>query len=619
MALHPKSETSADPRAADTAPTNEAAAHRPAADEALVEASVSFDPADDAVEPAAVVPAEDGKSAEALAAPDAKGKRGGTAASAVVAGGILLSRITGLVRVRIFAQYLGTSLYADVFNAALKGPNFLQNMLGEGTLSASFIPVYSELLQDGKEEEAGRVAGAIFAILVAVAGAIALIGIALAPLMVAVFLPGFEGERRELAIVVTRILFPMAGVLVLSAWSLGILNSHRSFFLPYFAPVFWNAAMIATLFLFGGSMSLYRLTVALAWGALIGGALQFLVQLPGVLRREKKLRLSFGRGIAGVREAVTNAGPAIMGRGVVQISSWADTFLASLLAVGAVATLNYATTLYLLPISLFGMSVAAAELPELARDRGAGEASVLRERTVGALRRIAFYVVPSFVGYIALGYVVVSGLYQTGEFGADDTLVVYLVLAGFSLGLLATTASRLFSSTFYALRDTHTPARYATVRVIVTVLTGIILMLQFEAVRVEKWGIAVPGGVFSELRVAGQPMGALGLAIGASFGAWAEWILLKRALRERIGSVGAGAGPLARMFAAALAAAAAGAAVWYLLPAGAWDFLPGWSRRIVSAAVILGMYGAVYFGAAALLGLDQAGALFRRARGLLGR
>jgi len=155
-----------------------------------------------------------------------------TPGSVLVAAGIFLSRIAGLVRERVIATYFGTGLHADVLGAGLRMPNVLQNLLGEGTLSASFIPVYSELLGQGRTKEAGRVAGAMFGLLLAVAGTIALLGILLAPLLVDVFLPGFEDRRRELMIEIVRILFPMTGVLVLSAWALGILNSHRHFFLP---------------------------------------------------------------------------------------------------------------------------------------------------------------------------------------------------------------------------------------------------------------------------------------------------------------------------------------------------------------------------------------------------
>jgi putative peptidoglycan lipid II flippase len=562
---------------------------------ALGEAALAQDPADEAVEPAAAVP---------------KPARSSTAASAMVAGGILLSRVAGLVRTRVVAMFFGTSAYSDVFAAGMRMPNLLQNLLGEGVLSASFIPVYSELLHQGRKKEAGRVAGAIFALLFAAAGALALVGLLLAPFIVTVFMPGLDRERYELTVAVTRIVFPMAGILVLSAWALGILNSHRSFFLPYFAPVLWNAAMIATLLAFGRGMEPAELVIALAWGALAGGVLQFAVQLPGVLKLERDLKLGFGRGVEGVREAVRNAGPAVVGRGVVQISGYLDYFFASFLAAGALATLQFAQLFYMLPISLFGMSVAAAELPELSRQREAG-AEVLRQRASGGLERIAFYVVPSFVAFALLGDVVVATLLQTGEFDRADTLIVYFTLFAFSLGLLATTASRLLSSTFFALRDTKTPARYAIVRVALSAAISVILMLQFEDIRVERLGLNLPGGIFSDVRIGGRQLGVVGLALGTGIAAWVEWALLKRALRSRIGAVGAGGGPLTRMFVAALAGAAAGWGVRLLLPDGFHPFLGG--------VLVLGVFGAVYFGVAAALGLSQAGAIFRRIGGMLGR
>ncbi|HYR10587.1 MAG TPA: murein biosynthesis integral membrane protein MurJ [Longimicrobium sp.] len=565
----------------------------PPGPEAIEAGALSSDPDDEAVEPPAVVP---------------EAARSSTAASAMVAAGILLSRVAGLVRLSVFAHYFGTSKYADVFSAGLRMPNVLQNLLGEGTLSASFIPVYSELLHQGRKKEAGEVAGAIFALLLAAAGALALIGVVLAPILVSIFLPGFEGERRELTIRVVRIIFPMTGLLVLSAWSLGILNSHRNFFLSYFAPVVWNAAMIATLIAFGGRFTEDRLVMALAWGALAGGALQFLVQVPRVLKLNREIKVRWAPRLPQVRETLRNAGPAVMGKGVVQISAYLDNVLASFLAAGAVSTLQYAQTLYILPISLFGMSVAAAELPELARQRASG-GEVLQARASAGLERIAFYVVPSFIAFALLGDVVIATLLQRGEFDRNDTLLVYLTLLGFSLGLVATTASRLLSSTFFALRDTKTPARYATLRVVISLVLAIVLMLQFESITVAGW--RTPPGIFSGLRIGGAPLGAVGLALGSGVGAWMEWYLLKRSLRQRIGPVGAGAGPLGRMFAAAIAGAALAWGMRILLP----NDLP----TLITGVLVLGVYGATYFAVAAALGLDQAGAIFRRIKGMLGR
>jgi putative peptidoglycan lipid II flippase len=527
---------------------------------------------------------------------------GGTASggSFLVAGGILLSRLAGLVRERVFAQYFGTSLYADVFRAGLRMPNVLQNLLGEGTLSASFIPVYAELLEQGRHREAGRVAGAIFALLLALAGVLALIGVLLSPLLVTVFLPGFDGERRELSIAVSRILFPMAGVLVLSAWSLGILNSHRRFFLPYVAPVLWNAAMIATLVALGGALSPERLVVALAWGALLGGALQFLVQIPWVLGLERELRVSWVTRVAGAKEAVRNAGPAILGRGVIQISGWVDLVLASFLAAGAVASIGYAQVLYVLPVSLFGMSVAAAELPELSRRRSEAVA-VLRDRTRAALSRVAFYVVPSFIAFVALGDIIVAALYQTGAFDRSDTLLVYFTLCGYAVGLLASTSSRLLSSTCFALRDTRTPARSAAVRVSVSAVLGAVLMVQFEPIA--PFGQQIGPGLLGGLAVGGQPLGAVGLALGAGLAAWIEVTLLRRALTPRIGSIALPAPHWLRMFGAGMAAAGAGWIVRLLLP----ELHP-----IPTAGFVLSAFGVTYFAAAHALGLSEAGVVLSR-------
>lgn len=541
-------------------------------------------------------------------APEKKAPASGTAASALVAAGILLSRVAGLVREAATAAFLGTTLYADAFRAGLRMPNILQNLLGEGTLSASFIPVYSELLHEGRKEEAGRVAGAIFALLFALAGALSLIGVALAPVMTSVFLPGFTGEQRELTIQISRIIFPMTGVLVLSAWSLGILNSHRKFFIPYVAPVLWNVSIIAALFAFAGRVSLYNLVIAAAWGALIGGALQFAVQLPWVLRLERSLKIRWDLKREGVRSAVRSAGPAVMGRGVVQLSAYADAVLASFLAAGAFSTFTYAMTLYILPVSLFGMSVAAAELPELARQRTAAH-EVLRQRARDGLERIAFYVIPSFVAFMALGDVVVATLYERGQFGRADTLNVWVALAGLALGLLATTTSRLLSSTFFALRDTKTPARYATVRVVLSIILGILLMLSFEGVK--KGVIDIPAGPFGDVRVAGRQIGVFGLALASGIAAWVEWSLLKRALRRSIGGVGARGPVLARMFAAALAAAAAGWGVKLLLPADLGSILRG--------VLVLGTFGLVYFAVSAVLGVEEMRALLGRVRRLAGR
>ena len=520
--------------------------------------------------------------------------RSSRAASFLIAAGILLSRVVGLIRNRVVATYFGAGMHADVLAAGLRMPNVLQNLLGEGTLSASFIPVYSSLLGQGRTKEAGRLAGAMFALLLGIAGVVALLGVLLAPVFVTIFTPGFVGHQRELMIDFVRIIFPMTGVLVLSAWALGILNSHRKFFIPYFAPVMWNVAIISAFIGFHGRVSLDGLLMAAGWGALVGGFLQFGIQLPWVLKLEREIRLTTGRQDSAFKEVIRNAGPAIMGRGVVQVSTYVDMILASLLGLGAVARIQFAQTLYVLPVSLFGMSVAAAELPELAREHG-GATEALRERAVAAARRVSFFVVPSFVAFLMLGQVIVAGIYGAGRFGSADVIAVWLILAAYSLGLLASTSTRIYQSAFFALRDTKTPARVATLRVLTAAICGAVLMLQFQPITIRS--LTIPGGLFSDLRVAGSSLGPVGLALGAAAGAWLEWTLLYRSLRKRIGEVGAGLTHLARMFAAALIAGAAGYGVKVAV---------GPLHPIIVAVLVLGTFGAVYFGVARLMGLSEA-------------
>ncbi|PYP66270.1 MAG: murein biosynthesis integral membrane protein MurJ, partial [Gemmatimonadetes bacterium] len=247
----------------------------------------------------------------------------------MVAAGILASRLLGVVRQSLMARYLGATsgIAADAFMAAFKIPNLLQNLFGEGALSASFIPVYSNLLARQEREEAGRVAGAVAAILAFVTAVLVLLGVLLTPYLIPLIAPGFTGEKRDLTIALTRVLFPGAGIFVLASWCLGVLNSHRRFFLSYVAPALWNVAMIAALVGFGGRQDRITLAVTLAWASVAGAALQFLIQLPTVLRLVPGLRLSPDYTRANVRRILTNFTPVFFSRGVVQVSTYIDQLL----------------------------------------------------------------------------------------------------------------------------------------------------------------------------------------------------------------------------------------------------------------------------------------------------
>jgi putative peptidoglycan lipid II flippase len=309
-----------------------------------------------------------------------------------------------------------------------------------------------------------------------------------------------------------------------------------------------------------------------------------LVQLPLVLRLAGRLRFGMSDH---VRAVVHNFVPVFGSRGVVQISAYVDVWLASFVSrvfKGAVSGLSTAQTLYMLPVSLFGMSVSAAELPEMSS--ALGDHGYLNRRLNNGLRQIAFFVVPSAMGFLALGDVIAAGLFQHGHFTHADAVYVWGILAGSSVGLLAQTLGRLYSSTYYALRDTRTPLRFAIVRVLLTTGLGYLFALPLPRwLGIDpRWGVA-------------------GLTSSAGIAGWVEFTLLRRTLNRRIGPTGLPASLVARLWGAALVSAAAG---W-----GVKLAIGHHNVRLVAIAVV-GAYGVVYFAATMLLGVEESRGTIRR-------
>lgn len=525
-------------------------------------------------------------------------RRGG---ALFVAAGILLSRLAGLIRQRVFASLLGTSAAADAWNAAFKIPNFLQNLLGEGVLSASFIPVFAALRASGPEgeEEARKLAGAVAGLLALLLSLFTLAGVLATPLLIDLIAPGFTGDKRELTIRLVRVFFPGIALLVLSAFCIGVLNTHRRFFLSYAAPVIWNFAQIGAL-LWGGHLRLgqHELAIWAAWGSVAGALLQLLLQLPLVLTLLRGLPLSLGRGDRHVGEVVASFLPVVAARGVVQVSAYLDSFIASWLPTGAVAALGYAQTLYLLPISLFGMSVSAAALPAMSEAHGARGSEeerngALRAQVEQGMRTIAWPVVLTVVTFVVLGDVVCAALFQTGRFGRAEVRFVSLLLAASALGVLAATLGRIVSSGFYALRDTRTPLKLAALRVTLGGGAGLWAAL---------W---LPG------RLGIDPsLGAAGLSLASALAGVVEFLLLRRALAARVGPLALETAWLSKLWLAAGAAGACGVGA-----ARALAHAPRWlSHPVPLAAVALSLTGAVYLGLTLALGVPEARAALARVR-----
>ena len=499
--------------------------------------------------------------------------------AARVGAGILITRLLGFVRERIFAHYFGDGVAADAYRAALKIPNVIRNLLGEGTLSASFIPVYAGMIERGDQDGARRLAGIIASILVALAAVAAFAGVILAPVITDIAAPGFDGPTRALTIRLVEIMFPMAGVLILSAWCLGILNTHRQFFLSYVAPAMWNVVQIATLVVFGALLwTGTRLVVALAWGALAGSIAQLAVQLPHTLRAVGRVRWGFDMNANGVRTVMRAWIPVVFGAGVYQISSIIDTALASFLEQGAVAILGYAQLIAILPVSLFGASIAAVALPELSRDAVSQAHDEIRAKLADAVRRLAFFVIPAAIGCAVLASDLVATLFQTGAFGPTQTAIAAGVLAAYSIGIPAQASVKLLASGHYALGDTKTPVRVA----ILSVITSAVLAY-----------------------VAMQTFGPAGIALGAAAGGNLNMVLNYTFLRRRLGMVLTA--PHLRAIALGIGSSVlAGTAAWFV--AGQLTGAAPWMSALGAGAAFALVYGA----ATTVAGHPEALAILRR-------
>ncbi|MFI5228893.1 MAG: murein biosynthesis integral membrane protein MurJ [Gemmatimonadales bacterium] len=519
--------------------------------------------------------------------------------AALVAAGIFLSRILGLVRTHYLSGALGQSIDADAWVYASRIPMFLNNLFGEGSLSASFIPVYAGLVRDGDDVEAGRTAGAVAAALGLVVAVGVALGVTFAGPITTVIASGLNAPGKEatraLTIHLTRILFPSAGLVLMCAWCLGVLNSHRRFFMSYAVQGISNLVVITALLLFRHNASLEYIVIRVAWASVVGAAAMFLVQLPRVLKLVPRLRLSLDFSHGPTRVVLRNALPAFVGRGVNQISGFIDLWIASYLPSTLAGLLGYSQNLYMLPVSLFGMSISAAELAEMSHVHGevGDEAytATLRSRLDTGLRRIAFLVVPSAMAFFALGGVIVALIFEGGRFNRAATELTWSIVAGSGVGLLASTLGRLYSSTYYVLRDTKTPLAFATVRVILTTVLGWLF-----AIYLPRWiGLDAKWG-------------AAGLTASAGVAAWVEFTLLRRALNQRIGRTGLRQSFVALLW---LSAGVSAAVAW-----GLKLLLPD-HRPIVAGTLVVAVYGLVYFAATAAFRIPESRQMIARARRML--
>jgi putative peptidoglycan lipid II flippase len=391
----------------------------------------------------------------------------------------LLSRLFGLARDSVIAYVLGTKAAADAFYVALRIPNLLRRMFAEGNLTLSFIPVFTESLHRSRRE-AREVADVTFTLMLFILVAVSLLGVVGASFFVRLTALGFteDPEKFALTVSLTRITFPYLLFVSIGALMMGILNARKHFITPALAPVFMNVGIIF------GALVLSRFfdvpSVGIAWGVIVGGVLQILIQVPVLIRHGFLPRLSFNFKMPAVRKIGRLMLPTLWGSAAYQINLLGITFMASFLPTGSVSYLWYADRVIEFPLGIFAISLATVTLPTLSDQAAQKKYDKMRETFRGVLSMVWLLNVPAAVGLAVLAKPILALLFYRGGFGVESTLLTARTLVFFAIGLPFVSASRITISAFYAVQEAKRPVWAANITVLVTIFFGAVLLFPLQ-------------------------------------------------------------------------------------------------------------------------------------------
>ncbi|WP_319408861.1 murein biosynthesis integral membrane protein MurJ [uncultured Desulfosarcina sp.] len=402
-----------------------------------------------------------------------------TRAAGVVGAATLLSRIFGYVRDMVLASFFGAGMTTDAFIAAFRIPNLLRRLFGEGSLSIAFVPVFTETLLKGSREEGLRLAASALKLLLVFLSVITVIGVVAAPLIIQAVAPGFSTlpEKMALTVTLTRIMFPYTILIGLVALCMGILNALGHFAAPAIAPVLLNLAMIGAVFAvsrFSDSETVQ--VIGLASGVLLGGVLQLALQLPYLVKHGVRFWVRSGLWHPAMKKVGFLMLPTIFGAAVYQINILVGTLLASLLPEGSVSYLYYADRLVQFPLGIFAQAAATAVLPSLSRQAASSDQAGMGDTFGHAMSLVLFITIPAMVGLIVLREPIVALLFKRGAFDARTTRLTSDALLYYAVGLWAFSAVRIVVSMFYAMQDTRTPVKTATIAIAANIFFGMALM-----------------------------------------------------------------------------------------------------------------------------------------------
>jgi putative peptidoglycan lipid II flippase len=475
----------------------------------------------------------------------------------IVSAAVALSRVSGLVREIVMARLFGAGMAYDAFLLAFRIPNLTRDLFAEGALSSAFVPKFTEYLTNRSREDAARLARLVATALILIVGTGCALGAFFAPELVAIFAPGFKGVpgKFELAVRLTRIMFPFLLLVALAAQAMGVLNALNQFGIPALSSTFFNLGSVGfglvIGWILGPTVGMMPIE-GMAWGVVLGGALQLIVQLPSLAREGFQFRPEFDRHEPGLRHILTLMGPAILGNAAVQINVMVNTSFAAGVfdpvrgLNGPVSWLSCAFRFMQLPLGLFGVAIASATLPAISRSAAAGKMDDFRKTLARSLGLVFLLTVPSAVGLAILGPSMIGAVYEGGRFNSYDTDQTAAALAAFSVGLAGYSALKVLTPAFYALKDSRTPMIVSLLNVLVNYFTAKML-----------------------LKTAG--MGHEGLAVTTSVVAIFGFLTLFWILRNRIGGIHGR--ELLSSFTRVLGAAAVMALAVYLSHQAIWSWI----------------------------------------------
>ncbi|MGB7069727.1 MAG: murein biosynthesis integral membrane protein MurJ [Pyrinomonadaceae bacterium] len=547
----------------------------------------------------------------------------------IVSVAVMFSRVLGLIREMIFSRFFGAGFLYDAFLVGFRVPNLLRDLFAEGALSAAFVKVFTDYQLKNSEREAWRLASLVFNGLAVVLSIVCLFGILLSPFIVKVITYNYTGnpnyyyppEKAALAALLMQIMFPFILLVALAALAMGVLNTKGKFGIPASASTAFNICSILfglafAYWLSGGSWEMSTdnnaipsiagqwAIIGMSIGTLIGGAAQFLIQLPSLFKVGFRFSSFLSFSDPGVKRVMRLMAPAIIGTSAVQVKVLVDTMVASGID-GGVSWLSYSFRLMQFPIGVFGVAIGTAAIPALARLAAGNDMSNFRTTLAGAIKLVFLLTIPSACGLIVLGEPIVRLLYERGKFSSFDTNMTAWSLAAYSIGLAGYAAIKVLSPSFYALDDAKTPMYVSLASIIVHVVTsfGMMQVLSTVGVTPER-----PYG-----------FGHVGVALATSTVATVNFIALMILMRKRIGRIGGRdiLMSLAKVLAASLVMSAICYASYHLITQ--WFAEKHLIVNLLEAFVPIGLGGVAFVITARLLKIAELEKAFGAVARKLGR